>query len=56
VPVEGKALGLAKVGPPVQGNMGTGQKRGCIGGIPLWGTGRGRGWNEGLWTGNQEGE
>jgi len=50
--VEGKALGLARVGPPVQGNMGA--VRGDIGGIPV--SGRGRGGNGGLWTENWEQE
>jgi len=31
-----------------------GNKGGCIGGIPIWG--RGRGGDRGLWTGNQGGE
>jgi len=44
--VEGKPLVL-----PVQGNVGGGI-RGWVGGIPIWG--RGRGW--GLWTGNRERE
>jgi len=47
-PVKGEALGPAKVGPPVQGNMG-GPVRGMDGGEYLYG---GWGWDGGLWTGN----
>jgi len=41
-PVEGKALGLAKVGTPVQGNMGKGNKE-DIEGDYLYGGWRGEG-------------
>jgi len=46
--VEGEVLGPAKVGPPMQGNVGEGVA--VVGGTPEWG----RGW--GLWTGNLERE
>jgi len=51
--VEGEALGPAKVGPPVQGNMG-----GAISGMYGENTcmGEGSRGDVGLWTGNLEGE
>jgi len=51
--VEGEALGPAKVGPPVQGNMGK-AVRGMYGGNTRIGEGRGVDGN--LWTGNQKKE
>jgi len=43
-PVEKKALGLAKVGTPVQGNMGEGNKRDIYRGNNPMGEGEGREW------------
>jgi len=55
--VEGEALGLAKVGPPVQGNMAI---RGMYRGNTCTGEGEGRKWGlmdiSQLWLPNREGE